>query len=268
MEWNLKGAYALKSLAFDAGFFVILSLFALIFWKRMRWKFKLLFLPIVLALFAFSVSPIGFSGMYEGLLMQWEQKIKDESQQEGQCSILPPVWVVLGGGSFHGQIPMPSPSSMDRILYTAELFKNQSPDAPPQVILFSGGVWPGSETASEAKIMATYFEIFTKGMSLAPTEIQLEENSLNTAQNGLFVKEWFEKASVPKKILLITSDFHQPRSIGVFKKLGFEVCSRGPLSSFLQGPQGFGFKFQYGTYTVLMLNEWLGTLGYWYKGWI
>lgn len=62
------------------------------------------------------------------------------------------------------------------------------------------------------------------GLGINPSRIVFEERSRNTYQNGVFTSE----AVTPAKgetWILVTSAFHMPRAIGVWRGLGWEVIA-------------------------------------------
>lgn len=61
-------------------------------------------------------------------------------------------------------------------------------------------------------------------MGVRQEDILLETNSRNTHENALFSKQLIDSQQfITPKILLITSAFHMPRSIGCFKKVGLTI---------------------------------------------
>ena len=103
----------------------------------------------------------------------------------------------------------------DRIVATAVLARNY----PNARVVFSGGsanlIW---NDAKEADYAGQLFE----GLGVDKSRLLLERRSRNTDENAQFSKE----AVAPKdgeRWLLVTSAYHMPRSIGLFRKAGFAV---------------------------------------------
>jgi uncharacterized SAM-binding protein YcdF (DUF218 family) len=106
-------------------------------------------------------------------------------------------------------------ASAERILTMLRLARR----FPRARIVFSGG--SGNlflNSVSEAPIAAQLLEEF----GVSRDRILLEENSRTTAENASMLRTML--APKPgERWLLVTSAFHMPRAIGVFRKVGFEV---------------------------------------------
>ena len=156
------------------------------------------------------------------------------------------VYVLLGGGiittTVEGNIPGIMPSV--RILKTAEYYKKY-----PKKIYISGGS-PLQNQESESSVYAR--ELISLGVN--PNDIIIEENSKNTKENALFIKEKLSSVE-NKNIILITSAFHMKRSVAIFQKnmQEFEIipapcnylASREKENFFYYVPEYYNFiKFQ------------------------
>ncbi|MBX2805233.1 MAG: YdcF family protein [Hyphomicrobiales bacterium] len=89
---------------------------------------------------------------------------------------------------------------------------------PEARIVMSGGastVYRGKDEASSAKQFLT-------DLGVADSRVLTETNSKNTWQNAIYSKEIIQPQP-GERWLLITSAFHMPRSVGVFRAAGFEV---------------------------------------------
>ena len=119
------------------------------------------------------------------------------------------VYVLLGGGIItttgEGNIPGIMPAV--RIMKTAEYYKKY-----PKKIYISGGS-PLQNQESESSVYAR--ELISLGVN--SEDIIVEENSKNTNENALFIKQELEKNGI-KNIILITSAFHMKRSMFIFEK--------------------------------------------------
>jgi uncharacterized SAM-binding protein YcdF (DUF218 family) len=153
-------------------------------------------------------------------------------------------------------------SAPDRIV-AAAMLAHRYPNAR---IVFSGGS-PNliSNDAREADFASLVFE----GLGVDKARLIMERRSRNTLENALFSKE----LAAPKpgeRWLLITSAFHMPRSVGLFRKAGFAVepypvdwhvgATLGEALSMSQvGGDGWGR-------TDASVREWMGLLAYWITG--
>ena len=137
---------------------------------------------------------------------------------------------------------------------------------PKARIIYTGGsaslVAEGA--ASEADFAPAAFE----SMGISADRIMVERRSRNTLENAEFSKV----LAAPKdgeRWLLVTSAFHMPRSVGIFRKAGFlvEPC---PVDWRLGGASDLT------TSTVISVDglaradlatrEWIGLLAYWLTG--
>ena len=145
----------------------------------------------------------------------------------------------------------------DRIIVAAEL-AHRYPNAR---LVFSGG--SANLVSTEAREADYAGEIF-ESLGIAKSRITLERASRNTFENA----EFSRALVAPKpgeRWLLVTSAFHMPRSVGLFRKAGFavepypvdwRVGGRGDL--FMLGNiavEGLGR-------TDLGIREWIGLIAY------
>jgi uncharacterized SAM-binding protein YcdF (DUF218 family) len=105
--------------------------------------------------------------------------------------------------------------SGDRLFYAGYLFKQGK--AP--FILCTGGIVPGSpRPTTHANDMGSLLQIIG-----VPSEaVMLEPKSRNTHENAFNSLPLLKEKKV-KKILLVTSAMHMPRSMGVFRKLYADI---------------------------------------------
>lgn len=152
--------------------------------------------------------------------------------------------------------------SPDRIFAGAALARRY----PNARIIYTGGS-PNliSNDAREADFAAAIFE----SLGVDKSRLILERASRNTYENAVFSKALAEPKP-GERWLLVTSAFHMPRSIGLFRKAGFAV-------------QAYPVDWRVGTNVrdvltlTMMLNEglsrtdagvreWTGLLAYWMTG--
>jgi uncharacterized SAM-binding protein YcdF (DUF218 family) len=103
----------------------------------------------------------------------------------------------------------------DRIIAAAAL-AHQYPNAR---ILFSGG--SGSLISNDQR-EADYAASLFESLGIAKDRLIMERNSRNTQENAEFSKALAAPKS-GERWLLITSAYHMPRSVGLFRKVGFAV---------------------------------------------
>lgn len=160
-------------------------------------------LLIVISIFMYWVSTDAFIDKKLYNLEAVYSPITEDNLKRGE------IYVLLGGGiittTVEGNIPGIMPSV--RILKTAEYYKKY-----PKKIYISGGS-PLQNQESESSVYAR--ELISLGVN--PTDIIIEDNSKNTNENALFIKEKLNSIE-NKNIILITSAFHMKRSVAIFQK--------------------------------------------------
>jgi uncharacterized SAM-binding protein YcdF (DUF218 family) len=136
---------------------------------------------------------------------------------------------------------------------------------PQARIIFSGGSAAVIfDEPPEAQFALRLFESF----GIAPGRVVAEEKSRNTVENALFSKA-IAQPKPGERWLLVTSAYHMPRSIGVFRKAGFPVeaypvdwrtrGARDALRPF--ATVGDGLRR-----TDTAIREWVGLVIYWLSG--
>lgn len=136
---------------------------------------------------------------------------------------------------------------------------------PEARILIAGAgsvLTPGQDTEAEAG--ARFFRDF----GIAPERLVLENESRNTEENAMNSKV----VADPKPgetWLLVTSAFHMPRSMGLFRRAEFPVVP-WPTDYMAPGSDGIGLKFDEASENLAISNvalrEWIGLLGYYLTG--
>jgi uncharacterized SAM-binding protein YcdF (DUF218 family) len=137
---------------------------------------------------------------------------------ETQDDYLAEAIVLLAGGTLSAQYPRPIVEvngAGDRVIYAAYLY--QQGKAP--LILLSGGridwMESGSSPAEDMASLLTMLQVPEKAMLL-------EDTSRNTSESAVAAWEMLSIKGI-RKIILVTSAEHMPRSLALFEKQGFEV---------------------------------------------
>ena len=136
---------------------------------------------------------------------------------------------------------------------------------PSARIIFSGGDASfGNAGGNESEVALALFE----RMGIAPGRVVAEDKSRNTVENAVFTN----RLAAPKpgeRWLLVTSAYHMPRAMGVFRKVGFSV-EPYPVDWRTRGPKDFVRPFPTVgdglRRTDTALREWVGLLVYWLAG--
>lgn len=174
----------------------------------------------------------------------------------------PVAGVIVLGGSFetqptdhYGQMALNDAG--ERILAIATVAQ----EFPNARIIYSGG---GSGFVQGRTPEATLVERTAHDMGVAPGRIVYERRSLNTYENALFSKE-IAQPKPGERWLLVTSAFHMPRSVGVFRKVGWDVVAY-PVDFRTGGPGDAGRFFasisQGLTRSDIAIKEYIGLLAY------
>ena len=173
--------------------------------------------------------------------------------------------IVLGGamdevlGKSHSQVSMDEAGErMTESAALARLYPNAK-------LVFSGGsnafFGAGVTEASEAERLWT-------SLGIAPLRIQLEDKSRNTYENAQFTRD-FMRPQPGERWLLVTSAYHMPRAVGLFRAAGFEVTAfpvdyrSGALFSDLRPMR----EVSQGLHQFdVASREWIGLAAYWLSG--
>jgi uncharacterized SAM-binding protein YcdF (DUF218 family) len=199
----------------------------------------------------------GFSPLGNWLLYPLEQRFPPWDAARGA-----PDGIIVLGGSIHADVsaergtPVVG-SAADRIIAAAALAQRY----PNARVVFTGG--SANLLANDAR-EADYAGAIFENLGIAKSRLIMERRSRNTQENAEFSKALV----VPKAgehWLLVTSAFHMPRSIGLFRKAGFavepypvdwRVGGRADLFAFAN------FAIDGLTQTDIAVREWIGLLAY------
>lgn len=136
---------------------------------------------------------------------------------------------------------------------------------PDAKILISGGF--GSLIA-EGDTDAAVAQRFYVDMGIAPDRLLLEGQSRNTAENAAMTRDMVG-TDHDGAVLLVTSAFHMPRSMGLFRAAGFDVVP-WPVDYRATGAEGLAFEPSNPPENLLTVTvafrEWIGLLAYWATG--
>jgi len=153
-------------------------------------------------------------------------------------------------------------SAPDRIVAGAELARRY----PNARIIFTGG---SANLISNDAREADYAGAIFESLGIDKARLIMERRSRNTYENAVFTRE----LALPKPgehWLLVTSAYHMPRSIGLFRKADFPVqaypvdwrvgtSAREILSFTTTANDGLAR-------TDTGMREWVGLLAYWLTG--
>jgi uncharacterized SAM-binding protein YcdF (DUF218 family) len=203
----------------------------------------------------------GFSPIGKWLILPLEQRFPPWDASRGA----PDGIVVLGGAidpdlsAAHGQAVFTH--SADRIVATAVLARQY----PKARIVFSGG--NANLLADDSAKEADYALSALEQLGVAKERLAAERLSRNTVENADFVKA-VANPKPGERWLLVTSAFHMPRSIGLFRKAGFLVEAY-PVDWRASKLKAFSFSsvaINGLERTEVAMREWIGLTAYWMTG--
>ncbi len=129
------------------------------------------------------------------------------------------VMVVLGGGTLAANPPRLMAEingAGDRLIYAARLYREGKAE---KLLLSGGGIeWYTPASANPAAEMADLLEM----LGVPAEAMILEDRSQNTLQNAQYTSAILAQMGV-RRVLLVTSAMHMPRSVRVFERQGLEV---------------------------------------------
>jgi uncharacterized SAM-binding protein YcdF (DUF218 family) len=170
--------------------------------------------------------------------------------------------VVLGGG-LEGAVNLARGgyemnSGGDRFVETAVLARR----FPAARILISGGV---GTILLQGEGDADTGPRLLAALGVAPERLILENKSRNTAENAQ-LSRGLANPQPGETWLLVTSAYHMPRSVGLFRKVGFPVVP-WPVDYRTSGREGIGFFKDNETDALqnitIAIREWIGLFAYW-----
>jgi uncharacterized SAM-binding protein YcdF (DUF218 family) len=157
-------------------------------------------------------------------------------------------------------------ASSDRLLHAIRLYKAGK---APLVLLTGGNVeyFTGAGRTPEARVAADLLV----DLGLPAGAIRTEERSRNTRENAVFSRAILAPLGV-NRILLVTSAYHMRRSLGLFRRVGFDaIPAPTDYQTGWDNPQ-FPFGLLPDVSSVARsteaIHEWIGLFVYWRRGWL
>jgi uncharacterized SAM-binding protein YcdF (DUF218 family) len=132
---------------------------------------------------------------------------------------------------------------------------------PEAKVVFTGGV--GALYTPNVDAAGPVAD-FLMDAGIAKERLVLESRSRNTYENAVFTRE-LVKPAPGERWYLVTSAYHMPRAIGLFRKAGFDVVAY-PVDYRTRGPEDLSRFFERIPAGLMRLdvgvNEWLGLIAY------
>jgi uncharacterized SAM-binding protein YcdF (DUF218 family) len=210
----------------------------------------------VILLLVFGISPLG-----RQLVLVLEGRFPPWDPSRGA----PDGIIVLGGAiapdvsAARGEIALSG--GAERMTVVADLARRY----PSAKIVFTGGTPALFGGPREADYVRPLWESF----GIARDRIVLERDSRNTVENATMTKALLNP-KLGERWLLVTSSWHMPRAVGVFRKAGFQV-EPYPVDWISMGDElGVPYpseSFAGGLHAIdNAAHEWVGMLVYWLTG--
>lgn len=239
-------------------FLLTLMLLGLIL-RSLKWK-KLAFLfyaPAIVLLITLHIYPLG-----DHILFPLENRFHKPDKLPEKIDGI----IILGGSietTVSSQRGSPELNNAAERVTTGFSLAQQYPEAK---VIFTGGLGrlanrdKGIISESSAAQM-----IFTQMGLKNPGRLLLEHESRNTHENALFSKKLIND-DVGGNWLLVTTASHMPRSVGIFRKVGWNVIPYPvDFRATLPGQRMFNFNIMNNLdNTQYAVHEWIGLLAYYY----
>jgi uncharacterized SAM-binding protein YcdF (DUF218 family) len=135
-------------------------------------------------------------------------------------------------------------------------------------IIFTGG--SGSIEFPEKK-EGFFIYKYLRSINIPDSDLVIESQSRNTYENAVFTKKILDSLHIDGSFLLVTSGYHMPRSMAVFKKAGYTHLTPY-ITNRSSGVRRYTFDHLFiptpGALFALehLLHEWLGYMIYKLKG--
>lgn len=176
--------------------------------------------------------------------------------------------IVLGGGvdTYVARARgIPAMTEAGERVVEAAILARRFPDVP---VVYSGG---SAAFFYESMSEADAVRGILAGLGIDPGRIYFDDTSRTTNENAVETMKLIRAlpSAGAKRYLLVTSAYHMPRSVGVFRKAGLDVVA-WPVDYRSRGPQDlwrFFDKPSEGLRRVdIVVREWLGLFTYWLGG--
>jgi uncharacterized SAM-binding protein YcdF (DUF218 family) len=208
-----------------------------------------------------TLAVIGLSPVGNALIVPLEDRFPPWDESQGA-----PDGIVILGGAITADVSEARGvtalnEAAERLTVMADLGRRY----PRARVIFSGGEnslisFSGSEAAFAIGLLESF--------GIAHDSITVEDRSRNTVENAIFSKA-LANPKAGERWLLVTSAYHMPRAIGVFRRAGFPVEAH-PADWRTRGSadvlRPFGTLGDGVRRTDTAVREWIGLVAYWATG--
>jgi uncharacterized SAM-binding protein YcdF (DUF218 family) len=243
--------------AIASNLIIFLGLCGALMWRSRYARFGRALMALSLVLFAL----VGLSPLGNALIIPLEDRFPAWDRSRGT----PDGIIALGGAVTPDVAAARGDTALNEAAERMTALVELAHRYPAARIIFSGGdasLGFGGTNEADAALL------FLERMGLAPARVTAEDKSRNTIENALFTK----RIAAPKpgeRWLLVTSAYHMPRAVGVFRKAGFPI-EPYPVDWRTRGRRDLARPFQTVgdglRRTDTALREWVGLFVYWLAG--
>jgi uncharacterized SAM-binding protein YcdF (DUF218 family) len=221
-------------------------------WRRARRSSFVLAVAGVAAIFVAGLSPLA-----NWIVLPLEERFPAYRDDER-----PVTGVIVLGGALESEVAdrrgqVTLNEAGERLTAMADLARRY----PEARIVFTGG---GGTILRDELSEAVALRRFAGELGTAPERILFEAESRTTAENAVLTRRLLGPKP-GERWLLVTSAFHMPRSMGCFRRAGFEVTAY-PVDFRTRGPEDrwkpFSFVSEGLRRLDLATKEWAGLVGY------
>ncbi|MCB1534483.1 MAG: YdcF family protein [Rhodoblastus sp.] len=236
-------------------FYELLIVGVALLWTRWNRAGRIVTTVMAVVVLVFAITPIS------SFLVR---PLEDRFPQP-DLTVAPTGIIVLGGAMDEGVTrarKMPALNDAAERLTEPVALMRRFPDAR---LIFSGGsgrLTPAAWTESDVARM------LWKSLGVPDDRMSFEDKSRDTWENAVFTRE-LARPKPGERWLLVTSAMHMPRSVGIFRKIGFDVIPY-PVDYQTGGVAGdfVGLRKPADTSRGLQAatHEWIGLVSYWLSG--
>src|SRR5262245_44895290 len=203
---------------------------------------------------------VGLSPLGNILILPLEERFPAWAASRG-----PPDGVVVLGGAVTPDVAavrndVALNEAAERMTATVELARRY----PNARVIFSGGDGSLVHSGNESEAALRLFE----RLGLADGRVAAEDRSRNTVENAVFSKQ-IASPKPGERWLLVTSAYHMPRAMGIFRMAGFPVEAY-PVDWRTRGAEDalrpFPTLAEGLRRTDTAVREWAGLVVYWLSG--
>lgn len=238
---------------------LVLLIGALLLYRRptLKWGRSMVVIGVV------GLLVLGFSPLGQLLIRPLEERFKAPSTLSDDGTI---TGIIMLGGFEDGNVSkarkMLTLSDRSERLTETLLLARWLPHAR---IIFTGGA---GSLFLRAEPAGDRLAAYLIALGIPRERIVIEQKSVNTWQNAVFTKRIL-KPRTTDRYILVTSAWHMPRAVGVFRKAGFNVVPypvdyQTADAADLTRP--FPFLVTGLTIVDLAVKQWIGLVVYWLTG--